>query len=91
MFRLITIMTFAILVATPAFADGYGWGYQPQQRYYAPQPSYGYAPNRIYMPPPVIGYYQAPREYYGLPPVRGFVYQQPMRVPRCDHNFRRGW
>lgn len=91
MFRLIIILAFAIWAVKPALADGYGWHYQPQPRYYAPPPSYGYAPNRIYMPPPVIGYYPAPRAYYGLPPVRGFFYQQPIRAPRCERNFRRGW
>ncbi|CAD6881493.1 hypothetical protein [Methylomonas albis] len=45
---------------------------------------------RGYNPQPPTGY-QAPADYYGLPPVRGFVYpqQQPQQIPRFDNYHRR--
>lgn len=91
MFRFLGILAIGILVSGAAFADGNDWGYRsPHHRHRFEQ--YGYNPYyRAYTPPPVVGYYQAPAEYYGLPPVRGFVYQQQIQTPRCDRNNRRGW
>ncbi len=58
-------------------------GYQGYQGYQG-----GY---RGYIPQPPTGY-QAPAEYYGLPPVRGFVYpQQQQQIPRFENHHRGRW
>lgn len=62
-------------------------GYQGYQGYQG-----GY---RGYNQQPPTGY-QAPADYYGLPPVRGFVYpqqqqQQPQQKPRIERRQRERW
>jgi hypothetical protein len=58
-------------------------GYQGYQGYQG-----GY---RGYIPQPPTGY-QAPADYYGLPPVRGFVYPpQPQQMPRFENHHRGRW
>ncbi|WP_445367584.1 hypothetical protein ACH5Y9_21830 [Methylomonas sp. BW4-1] len=46
---------------------------------------------RGYVPQPPTGY-QAPADYYGLPPVRGFVYPpQPQQMPGFENHQRGRW
>ncbi len=93
MFRLTTLLAIILLFSSATFAHEGNWGGRHHPNYQ--RDNWGYTYNtpyyRTYAPPPAVGYYQAPADYYGLPPVRGFVYQQPIRAPRCDRNIRRGW
>ena len=93
MFRLFTILVFSIFVSSAAFAHDNEWRNRHYHRHNVEQ--FGYRYNnphyRAYARPPAVGYYRAPAEYYGLPPVRGFVYQRPIPMPRYDRNNRRDW
>lgn len=61
-------------------------GYQGYQGYRGYQGGY-----RGYIHQPPTGY-QAPADYYGLPPVRGFVYPpQPQQMPRFENHHRGRW
>ncbi|CAD6882129.1 hypothetical protein [Methylomonas albis] len=93
MFRLTTLLTITLFFSSAVFAHDGGWRNRHRHGYH--QDSYGYNYNnpyyQTYVPPPAVGYYRAPANYYGLPPVRGFVYQQPIPIRRCDRNNRHGW
>lgn len=91
MFRLLAVLLISSLGATAAVAHD-DWDHRPHHRHHRDNFVYGYNPYYGgYAPPPRVGYYPAPPQYYGLPPVRGFGYVQPLPTPRCDRRFRGGW
>lgn len=63
--------------------------YSYGQRYPDYQGYQGYQGYQRPMPSPPMGY-RAPAEYYGLPPVRGFVYPQQPNRPMPGSQPRRG-
>ncbi|MGZ0077660.1 hypothetical protein [Methylomonas sp. YC3] len=66
--------------------------FQDYQRNQGNQGFQGYRGGyRGYVPQPPTGY-QAPADYYGLPPVRGFVYPpQPQQMPGFENHQRGRW
>lgn len=79
------------------YRDGYNQGYRNNyNRDYRENYDPGYREYQGYqrrMPSPPMGY-RAPADYYGLPPVRGFVYPQqplPQQAPRFQRQYGSRW
>ncbi len=91
MFRVLAVLAISIFFSSTAVAHD-DWHGRHHHRHFRDDVGYGYNPYyRGYAVPPRMGYYPAPPQYYGLPPVRGFSYRQPIPMPRFDRHARGGW
>lgn len=94
MFRVLIVVVVSLFFSGAALAHDDDWGYRHHHRHHHHRHhhhydnfGYGYG---AYLPP-AAGYYPAPRQYYGFPPVRSFSYQQQLPMPRYDRHDRGGW